>query len=167
MQGAWFQSLVGELNPTCRTDDQRFHVRNSDLAQPRKWVNLKYIFKLLIFDWRIIALQYCVGFCHIATWISHTYTHGPPLEPPSHLPPHPTLLGCLRATDLSSLHHTANFLWPSNFTYANVYASTPLSVFPNISSPRCVYKHVLYVCISCGPANRFIGAVFLDSVYMR
>ena len=23
--------------------------------------------KLLIFDWRIIALQYCVGFCHTST----------------------------------------------------------------------------------------------------
>ena len=32
-----------------------------------------------------------------------------PIEPSSHLPPHPTLLGCHRAPDLSSLHHTANF----------------------------------------------------------
>ena len=31
-----------------------------------------------------------------------------PLEPPSHLPPHPTPLGCHRALGLSSLHHTAN-----------------------------------------------------------
>ena len=24
-----------------------------------------------MFNWRIIALQYCVGFCHISTLISH------------------------------------------------------------------------------------------------
>ena len=30
-----------------------------------------------IFDWRIIALQYCVGFCHTATWISHGYPYVP------------------------------------------------------------------------------------------
>ena len=31
------------------------------------------------FNWRIIALQYCVGFCHILTWISHWYWHVPSL----------------------------------------------------------------------------------------
>ena len=25
----------------------------------------------LIFHWKIIAFQYCFGFCHISTWISH------------------------------------------------------------------------------------------------
>ena len=29
----------------------------------------------LIFNWRIITLQHCVGFCHRSTWISHRYTH--------------------------------------------------------------------------------------------
>ena len=48
-----------------------------------------------IFNWRRIALQCCVGFCHTAAWISHRYPYAPPhLEPPSHLPPHPTSLGC-------------------------------------------------------------------------
>ena len=32
--------------------------------------------QLFIFNWRIIALQYPVGFCHISTWISHGITHG-------------------------------------------------------------------------------------------
>ena len=36
------------------------------------------------------------------------HTH-PPLKPPSHLPPHPTPLGCHRALALGSWHHTANF----------------------------------------------------------
>ena len=32
---------------------------------------------LFIFNWRIIALQNCVGFCQASTWISHrcTYSH--------------------------------------------------------------------------------------------
>ena len=35
-------------------------------------------------NWRIIALQYCVGFCHTSTWISHKhiYIRFLPLEPP-------------------------------------------------------------------------------------
>ena len=36
-----------------------------------------------------------------------------PLEPSSHLPPHPTTLGCHRALGLSFLHHTANSYWLS------------------------------------------------------
>ena len=33
-------------------------------------VNLK-IFKKLIFNWKIVSLQYCVGFCFTAMWISN------------------------------------------------------------------------------------------------
>ena len=46
--------------------------------------------KLFIyFNWRIITLQYCDGFCHTSTWINHRYTYvplilnSPPLPPPS------------------------------------------------------------------------------------
>ena len=34
-----------------------------------------FILKILfIFNWRVMALKYCVCFCHISTWISHRYT---------------------------------------------------------------------------------------------
>ena len=36
-----------------------------------------------------------------------------PLEPPSHLSPHPTALACLRALGLSWLNHTENSHWLS------------------------------------------------------
>ena len=51
---------------------------------------------LFIFNWRVIALHYCVGFHHTATWISHSYTYAPPSW--ASLPPstHPTPLGCFR-----------------------------------------------------------------------
>ena len=60
---------------------------------PRRWeiFFLIKIFKNLIFNWRIIALQYHVGFCHTSTWISHRYTNVPSLLnllPTSHpIPP--------------------------------------------------------------------------------
>ena len=34
-------------------------------------VSFSYLF---ILNWRIIALQYCVGLCHTSTWISHRHT---------------------------------------------------------------------------------------------
>ena len=40
------------------------------------WYNITFQ-TLFIFNWRIIALQNCVGFCQASTWISHrcTYSH--------------------------------------------------------------------------------------------
>ena len=41
---------------------------------------LSKLFEFLsIFNWRIITLQYCIGFCHTSTWISHRYTYVPSL----------------------------------------------------------------------------------------
>ena len=50
-----------------------------------------------IFNRMIIALQCCVSFCYITTWIIHKYTYIPSLLNllPTH--PHTTPLGCHRA----------------------------------------------------------------------
>ena len=84
---------------------------------PLPWGNsiLGGIFKFLcIFNWRIIALQYCVGFCHTDINMNQpeVYIRPLPLKPPSHHPPHPTPLGCHRAL-VCSMHQTANFHWLS------------------------------------------------------
>ena len=50
-------------------------------------------FVCLFISWRLITLQYCSGFCHTLTWISHGYTCIPHSDPPSHHPPHPITLG--------------------------------------------------------------------------
>ena len=78
------------------------------------------------------ALQYCVGFCHTSTWISHRYTYvfSLTLQPSSHLSCNPTLLGCHGALDLRSFGHTINFHWLSNFTCGNVCFKPTLSICP-------------------------------------
>ena len=43
-------------------------------------------FPLIFISWRLITLQYCSGFCHTLTWISHGFTCVPHPGPPSHLP---------------------------------------------------------------------------------
>ena len=51
-----------------------------------------YFFFFLI-SWRLITLQYCSGFCHTLTWISHGFPCIPHPDPPSHIPLHPIPLG--------------------------------------------------------------------------
>ena len=49
-------------------------------------------YKFIYFNWRLITLQYCIGFCHTSTWICHRYTcvpHPEPLLPPPS-PYHPS-----------------------------------------------------------------------------
>ena len=54
------------------------------------------------FNWRLITLQYCSGFGHTLTWISHGFTCISHPEPSSHLPPHPIPLGLPSAPALST-----------------------------------------------------------------
>ena len=51
---------------------------------------ITYFSNFIIFNWRIITLQYCDDFCHTSVWISHSHTHVPSLL---NLPPHPDPLG--------------------------------------------------------------------------
>ena len=75
---------------------------------------LEFFFHLFIyFNWRLITLHYCGGFCHTFTWISHGCTCVPHPEPPSQLPPHPIPQGHPRATALSTLSHASNLDWRS------------------------------------------------------
>ena len=50
-------------------------------------------YKFIYFNWRLITLQYCGGFCHTLTWLSHGCTCVPHPEPHFYLPPHPIPLG--------------------------------------------------------------------------
>ena len=46
-----------------------------------------FFFSFIFISWRLTTLQYCSGFCHTLTWISHGFTCVPHPDPPSHLPP--------------------------------------------------------------------------------
>ena len=62
-----------------------------------------YLFFPFIFiSWRLITLQYCSGFCHTLTWISHGLTCVPHPDAPSCLPLHPIPLGLPSAPALST-----------------------------------------------------------------
>ena len=78
------------------------------------WARLFKKKKLFIyFNWRLITLQYCSGFCHTLTQISHRCTCVPHPENPSHLLPHPIPQGRPSALVLSALSHALNLDWRS------------------------------------------------------
>ena len=90
------------------------------------------------------------------------YTCPLPLEPPSHLPFHPTRVVTEHQTEIPALY--SNFPLAISLTHGNVYTSMAPSQFvPPFPFPLCVHKSVLYPC----PENRFINTLFLDSIYMH
>ena len=140
------------------------------VAKSQKWLstfahthlfinNLKIIF--LIFNWRIIALQCCVGFCH-TIFSRHKYTYIPSLL--SLLFPCPIpALHIITEQELPLLY--SNFLLAIYFTYSNVYISISLN-FSYPLLPHCAHVCSLYLCLYSCPTNRFISTTFLDSIYM-
>ena len=83
--------------------------RESDLAPKKTTAGLPrlFFFSFIFISWRLITLQYCSGFCHTLTWISHGFTCVPHHNSPSDLPLHPIRLGLPSAP---ALHESRLFL---------------------------------------------------------
>ena len=95
--------------------------------------------------WRLITLQYCSGFCHTLTWISHGFTCVPHPDPPSQLPLHPIPLALPSAPGPSSclMHPT----WASDLFHPNTCFDAVLSKHPTLAFSYRVQKSVLYICV--------------------
>ena len=111
----------------------------------------------IYFNWRLITLQYCSGFCHTLTWIIHGCTCVPHPEPTSHLPPHPIPQGHPRAPALSTLSHVSNLDWQSvshiiyMFQCYSLKSSHLLPQSPKVCALHlclfhCLAYRLIYVC---------------------
>ena len=83
------------------------------LVKPMVFPVVMFIYLFIFISWRLITLQYCSGFCHTLTWISHEFTGVPHPEPPSRLLPHPIPLGLPQYTSPEHLSHASNLDWRS------------------------------------------------------
>ena len=131
------------------------------------WVTQSCFF-LFFLNWRLITLQYCGGFCHTFTWISHGCTCVPCPEPPSHLSPHPIPQGHPNAPALSTLSHASNLDWRS-VSHLVIYmfqCYSPKSSHPRLlpQSPKVCSLHLsLFCCLT----YRVIITIFINSIYMH
>ena len=102
----------------------------------------------ILFFWRVIALQFCVGFCCIIMWISckQTYISSLLSLPPT--PPQPTALGC--HTALSRAPCAIQQLPTSQLLHLivciHINATFPICL--TLSFSHCVHSSVLYICAS-------------------
>ena len=125
-----------------------------------------YFFSFLVyFNWRLITLQYCSGFCHALTSISHGVHVFPILNPL--LFPSPFPQGHPSEPALSALSHASNLNWQS-VSHKVIYMcqcyflkSSHPHLFPQ--SPEVCSLHLcFFFCL----AYRVLVTIFLNSIYM-
>ena len=106
------QEIMKSWGPRGRKERQS--AWDPQISPPRKTLPvgtfILFFFPFIFISCRLITLQYCSGFCHTLTWISHGFTCIPHPDPPSHLPPHPIPLGLPSAPAISRQTFIFNFL---------------------------------------------------------
>ena len=105
-----------------------------------------FFFLTFILNWRIIALQYSVGFCHVSG-TGHKYAYVPSILslPPTSLPS-PPLEVASETVELPLLYRT--FHYYLFYIWWHIHFNAALSSHPTISFPCCVHNSVLSVCVS-------------------
>jgi len=127
---------------------------------------LFFKFKFINFNWRLITLQYCIGF---AIHQHESATGGAPHpEPPSHLPPCTILLGHPSAPAPSILYPALNLDWrfASYMIFYMFQCHYPKSSHP-LPLPQSPKDCSIYLCLFCCLSYRVIVTFFLNSIYMR
>ena len=115
------------------------------------------------FNWRLITLQYCSGFCHTLTWIRCGCTCVPHPEPLSYLPPHTIPLGHPSAPAPSILYHALNLDWwlVSCMIIYMFQCHSPKSSHPCLL-PKSPKDCPIHLCLACCLTYRVIITIFLN-----
>ena len=113
---------------------------------------LKY--KFIYFNWRLITLQYCIGFA-IHQQESATGVHlFPILNTPSHLPPNTIPLGHPSAPAPSIQYCASNLDWRFFHIWYYTSFNAILPNHPTLSQSHRVQKTILYICVSFALSDR-------------
>ena len=123
---------------------------------------------VFVFSWKLIALQFCVDFCHTSAWFSQRYTCmcPLPLEPPSHPVTSSHLWRLSESTGLSSLHHTENSHWLSILHIImhmfQCYSCNLSHLLLPLLCPRiCLYVYVSVAALQIGSLVLFFNIPYI------
>ena len=121
----------------------------------------------IYFNWRLITLQYCIGFAihqHASATSVHVF---PILNPPPTCLPIPSLWVIpVHQPQASCIMHQT---WTGD-SFLIWYYTCFKAILPNhptLSLSHRVQKTVLYICVSCCLTYRVVVTIFLNSIYWQ
>ena len=123
-----------------------------------------FLFKFIYFNWRLITLQYCIGFA-IHHHESTTGVHGFPILNP---PPCTIPLGHPSAPAPSILYPASNLDWWF-VSYMILYmfqCHSPKWSHP-LPLPQSPKDCSIHLCLFCCLTYRVIVTIFLNSIYVH
>ena len=132
---------------------------------PGRSPGLSFLFLTLRIAWRLITLQYCIGFAihqHESTTGIHMF---PILNPPSFFPTRTIPLGQPSVPAPTIQYHASNQDWRL-VSYMTLYmfpCHSPKSPHP-LPLPQSPKDCSIHLCLF---AYRVIVTIFLNSIYMR
>ena len=130
------------------------------------FLNVGIFFSFIFISWRLITLQYCSGFCHTLTWISHGFACVPHPDPPP-----------------ASLSIPSLWVFPVHLPWALVSCIQPglvicftldsilVSMLFSQNIPPCLLPqspkfYSVHLCLFFCFAYRVIVTIFLNSIYI-
>ena len=122
---------------------------------------LFFKYKFIYFNWRLITLQYCIGFAihqHESATGIHVF---PILNPPPPSLYHPSGL-----SQCTSPKHLVSCIEPELvilFIYDIIHVSMPFSQLIPCSPSPTESKRLLYLCLLCCLTYSVIVTIFLNS----
>ena len=140
----WFSRVAGRLFTTEPTGKPLFFF-------------LFFFFSFIFISWRLITLQYCSGFCHTLTWISHGVTCIPHPNPLSHLLLHQIPLGLgkpLVMTKIIRINWQLETVRSPYLSHWSVNSLLLFFFFPNFPQFIYLFKRVC-VCV-CARAHTHV-----------
>ena len=123
-----------------------------------------FLYKFIYFNWRLITLQYCIGFAihqHASTTGVHVFPSWTPLLPPS--PYHPSV-----SSQCTSPEHPVSCI-KTGLSHMVIYmfqCHSPKSSHPR-ALPQSPKNRSIHLCLFCCLAYRVIVMIFLNSIYMH
>ena len=123
------------------------------------FIFLIFIFSFIFISWKLITLQYCRGFYHTLTWISHGFTCVPHPSPPSNLPPHPIPLGLPSARALSTCLMHPTWAWDSHLI-VYLFQCYSLRTSDTCLLPQSPKVCSIHLCLFFCFAYRVIVSIF-------
>ena len=164
----WIFLLYGKYLQSGKKRERAKERTDRQMIICRELMYFFFWYKCIYFNWRLITLQYCIGFAihqHESTTDVHVF---PILNTPPTFIPIPSLWVIpVHQPQASCIVHRT---WTGD-SFHIWYCTTFNAILPNhptVSLSHGVQKTILYICVFfCCLVYRVIVTIFLNSIYMR